>query len=119
MKIKTIRKKLEYAEEFDAGVNAALADGWKLVKREVLRPFSQPGGGALAHMMLYAELEKPDEKPATEAQPSDLLAAARLLRDYCNRVDYCADCPLEALGCHSNPPFDWEFPDDAPEEAGT
>jgi len=58
MQIKTISKKLEDAKEFDKLVNAALAQGWKLVKREALRPLAQPNTADTYFVtILYAELE--------------------------------------------------------------
>lgn len=57
--IKTIMKRdstLEFRNEFDREVNEALADGWTLTKREVLKPYE--GGTITWHRMLYAELER-------------------------------------------------------------
>ena len=54
--IKTIRKYLDNAEEFDKEVNDALAAGWKLVKREVLHPCETTHYEYLRS--LYAELER-------------------------------------------------------------
>ena len=51
--IKTIVIRLSSAEEFDRRVNAAIAEGWTLVKREPLIPHSGD-----KYTMLYAELEK-------------------------------------------------------------
>lgn len=51
--IKTIRKKLDYSDGFDADVNAALADGWYLVKRYTL-----PSYNSATHTMLVAELQR-------------------------------------------------------------
>lgn len=62
MKIKTIVRQLGDAANFDKDVNAALADGWVLTKRDVLQLQSQPNDGChYLHTMLYAELEKRDE----------------------------------------------------------
>lgn len=62
--IKTIKNRLDNADNFDAEVNAALADGWQLTKREVLMPTSQDRVH-YTYIMLYAELER-DE--ITEAE---------------------------------------------------
>lgn len=50
---KTLRKQMDYAEEFDKELNQALAAGWTLVKREVINPQTTD-----KHIMLYAELER-------------------------------------------------------------
>lgn len=52
--IKTIIER--YADNFDKAVNAALAEGWILTKREVLPPFE--GERFYAEQKLYAELER-------------------------------------------------------------
>lgn len=54
--IKTIKYQLDAAEAFDEKVNAALAEGWTLTKRELLPPADL--GDRVAFRMLYAELEK-------------------------------------------------------------
>lgn len=48
LQIKTIHRRLDHSEEFDAEVNAALAEGWTLTKRAHIFP----------HYALYAELER-------------------------------------------------------------
>lgn len=58
MKIKTIKNRLDNAAQFDEDVNAALADGWVLARREVLLPQQPHCGGTYLHIMLYAELQK-------------------------------------------------------------
>lgn len=55
--IKTIKTRLDNAAIFDKDVNAALADGWQLKKREVLIPMAQ-NDRCTVYTMLYAELEK-------------------------------------------------------------
>lgn len=54
--IKTITKQLDGSVQFDAEVNAALAEGWTLVKREVLQAYE--GQTRVFYRMLYAELER-------------------------------------------------------------
>ena len=54
--IKTIMVNADYPGEFDDRVNAALRDGWKLVRRDVLTPFE--GRNWVFHRMFYAELER-------------------------------------------------------------
>ena len=63
--IRTIVKRLDAAESFDAVVNAALKDGWRLIKRDVLIPRSQ-ASHTIFHTMIYAELER--EEIITEAK---------------------------------------------------
>ena len=54
--IKTILVNAEHPGEFDDRVNAALRDGWKLARRDVLQP--SEGRAWVFHRMLYAELER-------------------------------------------------------------
>lgn len=66
LEIRTITKKLTETESFDAEVNQAIADGWRLRKRNVIIPQTQPAEGA-KEVMLYAELERGRVyKPASE-----------------------------------------------------
>lgn len=58
LQIKTITYRLDNAADFDAAVNAAIAEGWHLTKREVLQPLAQPNTNQYLHTMLYAELVK-------------------------------------------------------------
>lgn len=62
--IKTIKNRLDNAESFDKEVNAALAEGWQLTKREVLQPKAQ-SESLQTYTMLYAELEREE---ITEAE---------------------------------------------------
>lgn len=57
LQIKTIKNRLDNAASFDEAVNAALAEGWQLKKREVLQPKAQ-SENMQTYTMLYAELEK-------------------------------------------------------------
>lgn len=102
MEIKTIVKRLGEPSVFDSKVNAALAEGWHMVKREVI-----PGGpmteNTAAHRMLYAELVKLDEPEpveTTEPETIDPLDAVRWIRDTCEGMDSdrCDNglCPLWA-----------------------
>lgn len=61
--IKTIKNKLDNNEVFDDKVNAALAEGWKLVNRGV------SPGSVNNYPALYAELEReiPETKRCCEA----------------------------------------------------
>lgn len=70
IEIKTIAAKLENLNNFDEQVNEALAEGWELVRREVLPPRQV----ATAPTLLYAELERVIETEEEE-EPEDNGAA--------------------------------------------
>lgn len=76
--IKTIKNKLDNANQFDAAVNAALQDGWTLTERKVLQPPSQPSGSTYFNIMLYTELERFTEPDECEDSP------------LCHLVENCA-----------------------------
>lgn len=61
--IKTIKRQLDASAEFDKEVNAALENGWRLLRREVLPPYE--GEERIFFRMLYAELERDDYVPAS------------------------------------------------------
>lgn len=65
LEIKTIWGELVRSNQFDAEVNEALADGWELVRREVL-----PRKVERSDTLLYAELERMTE-PEEEEEPED------------------------------------------------
>jgi uncharacterized paraquat-inducible protein A len=58
--IKTIRARLDNAEIFDEKVNAAIAEGWELKRRDFI-----PSRSENSFTMLYAELER---ETITEAE---------------------------------------------------
>ena len=58
LQIKTIKKPFNHTTEFDEEVNAALAEGWRLVKRDVVGPFPVKTEVFNVWVMLYAELER-------------------------------------------------------------
>lgn len=62
MQIKTIRYRLDNAEQFDEAVNKALSEGWSLTKRYLLE--GKTLGTTYAHTMLIAEMVK-DDTPDT------------------------------------------------------
>jgi uncharacterized paraquat-inducible protein A len=64
LQIKTIKNRLDNASAFDEAVNAALAEGWRLTKRDVICAHAHPTGVTL-HTMLYAEMEREE---ITEAE---------------------------------------------------
>lgn len=57
LEILTITKKLTEAADFDLEVNTAISAGFRLRKRNVIVPQTQPVNGS-AEVMLYAELEQ-------------------------------------------------------------
>ena len=66
LEIKTIWGELGGSTLFDTKVNEALAEGWELVRREVLPPRQV----ATAPTLLYAELERMTELEEEE-EPED------------------------------------------------
>lgn len=68
LEIKTITRKVDNQKDFDAEVNKALAEGWELVKRELLPPFEGPT--RFWERALYAELERVTEDEEEE-EPED------------------------------------------------
>lgn len=89
LQIKTIAKRIDDAKEFDAEVNAAIAEGWVLVKREVLQPLAHPTNG-ISRRMLYAELGREtiteDERTCDNCKHHGLSSLA----------EPCASCTQEA-----------------------
>ena len=63
LEIKTIWRRIGESENFDEEVNAALTEGWELVRREVL---PEPG----STLVFYAELERMTELEEEE-EPED------------------------------------------------
>ena len=92
MKIKTIWE--YYPGEFDREVNKLLAQGWKLVRREVI---TEPKG-PLKNAMFYAELILEDPEEQSERQLWDPLDAVRGIKALCTATsnEDCVDerCPL-------------------------
>lgn len=120
MKIKTIKKRLDNADKFDAEVNEAIAEGYQLVQRSIVPGFRLDGGDYL-HNMLFAELVLPN--PVPEPEQGDPVEALRCIRDFCKAMplEKCLtpECPLFSW-CHvftedGVSPSDWPIPG---EEAG-
>lgn len=124
MKIKTIVRKINASgvPGFDEEVNAALEDGWRLVKREVL-PGVDLGEGIHFVPHLYAELVQLDPEPEPEAQPLDPIDAVYAIKATCDAVPLkdCQGgrCPLYVWCCQlegGRDPSDWDLPKkEAPE----
>ncbi len=58
LQIKTIKHPFNHSTTFDEEVNIALAEGWRLIKREVIGPHPIKTEAFNVWIMLYAELEK-------------------------------------------------------------
>ena len=66
VEIKTIFIKIDDCEKFDERVNEALAEGWELVRRDVLVPHISD-----RYTLLYAELERVIETEEEDEEPED------------------------------------------------
>lgn len=66
VEIKTILQQLGNYGDFDKVVNTALAEGWKLVRRDVITQSSDS-----YEPMLYAELERVIETEEEDEEPED------------------------------------------------
>ena len=64
---------------FDTEVNLAIADGWELVKRDVLPPYESHGTAYLR--TYYAELEREVDEPEEEEEGEELFAHWVTTRD--------------------------------------
>ena len=111
LQIKTITYRLGDAKEFDDAVNAAIAEGWTLTKRDVLRPLAQPSvsSGNYFYTMLYAELEKGRE---AEKKPDPVASEVHVRVHppkkgviFCHNCNFVADpgkpLPDVCPNCHS------------------
>lgn len=102
IKIKTIATTLENYNTFDEQVNEALAEGWELVRREVLPPRQV----ATAPTLLYAELERVIETEGEDEEPEDDGTAEWVVtRDpahpyRCNKCGHSTSAPSGfCIGC--------------------
>ena len=98
MKIKTIVE--PYARDFDMAVNAALEEGYQLVRRDI------------HHDHHYAQLEKPDE-PDKPVHLNPIIAAY-VVHEECMNHDSCRDCPLDDI-CENRSPAEWLCSEDVDE----
>lgn len=111
MKIKTIWT--ANLPDFDNRVNEALAEGYKLARREV---FPHPHN--LDDSVLYAELVQLDPEPEATAEPETLdpIEALHIVKEFCHTVRKCVDCPLVEW-CSwlqkGGDPTDWVIPEEA------
>lgn len=110
MQIKTIWSRIDSYESFDARVNKALADGWTLVKREVLpgESYNENNWGC---RLLYAELVKGEAAPpGAMPQVDNVFHAAGIVKACCDSHDGCTKCELLAV-CAARSPHCWRDPE--------
>ena len=117
MEIKTVRRKLDYVDEFDTEVNNLLRDGWRLVRRDVLQPPAQPNSDVYFNTMLYAELVRDTPQAPDEPQAITWQQATRVLSSICKLAASCKDCPMYywcdmAIPEDYPTPAEWEVPED-------
>lgn len=100
LEIRTIWSGIDDSKQFDAKVNEALAEGWELVKREVL-----PKSTDYSQTILYAELEKMTEAEEEEEPEDDGLAEWVVSRNpsapyRCNKCGHSTATPATRCpGC--------------------
>ena len=94
LEIKTIWSELVNSNQFDIKVNEAIAEGWELVRREVLPRRTEWG-----ETLLYAELERITEAEEEEPEEDDGTAEWKLSRDplYPFRCTACGCKSQDAL----------------------
>ncbi len=100
LEIKTILQQLRNYGEFDKEVNAALAEGWELIRREVVTQSSDS-----YEPMLYAELERMTEPEEEEEPEGDYTAEWVVSRNpsapyRCNKCGHSTATPFPLCpGC--------------------
>lgn len=104
IKIKTIATTLENYNTFDEQVNEALAEGWELVRREVVPPYE--GLTRWWDRCLYAEFERVIETEGEDEEPEDDGTAEWVVtRDpahpyRCNKCGHSTSAPSGfCIGC--------------------
>lgn len=110
MNIKTIRE--QRADLFDANVNFALENGWRLARRDIVPCPANP-----YNTLFFAELVKLD--PVEEPAPMSYTEALRVIRDTCRDAADCSKdgCPIWAWCDKYIPndipasPNDWDIPE--------
>jgi hypothetical protein len=99
LEIKTIIEPAFASEAFDTKVNLDIANGWELVRRDVLVPGDRDRGP-----ILYAELEREVEPEEEEEPEDDGTAEWDLVRDpasplRCSACGFKTDMPLRVCPC--------------------
>lgn len=103
LEIKTIIYAVDERKDFDKAVNKALADGWELVRREILPPYE--GDTRLWEQALYAELERMIEEEEDEEPEDDGIAEWVVSRNpsapyRCNKCGHSTATPAPCCpGC--------------------
>lgn len=87
LQIKTIFYKIDLYEKFDREVNEALADGWELVRRDVLVPHVQD-----RYTLLYAEFERDIAEEEEEDGEADTMAEWVFSRHNPLEPYHCSNC---------------------------
>ena len=110
LEIKTIAHPTAEREEFDAEVNKALAEGWELVRRDIIPPYE--GSTYVWERILYAELEREVETEEEDEDETDDGSAKWVLSRNPAKPCRCSACGFEA-------PAEWfmngaEFPEECP-----
>ena len=91
LEIKTVINRLDNATDFDDEVNKALAEGWELVRRDVLQSHTEN-----KYSMLYAELERETEPEEEELDDDDATTSWLLTRDPLNPYR-CEKCNFKTI----------------------
>lgn len=101
LEIKTIIEPAFASEAFDTKVNLDIANGWELVRRDVLVPGDRDRGP-----ILYAELERETEPEEEEDPEDDSTADWMLVRNpvtpfRCSKCGYKSeDAPKTCPSCN-------------------
>lgn len=90
LEIKTIWGAMKDSNIFDNDVNEALAEGWELVRREIL-----PRQIATGDTLLYAELERYTDEPEEEEPGDDDTAHWEFYRRNILHPYKCSSCGWE------------------------
>lgn len=116
MEIKTIIS--DYPGDFDEQVNAALKDGWCLVKRDIRQTDER-------EFSLYAEMTRQAPSPIDgdavkvcecccgelhegemAIEGIDIQPIMAIIKDICSQNDFCPECPIYEF-CKCNTPDAW------------
>lgn len=96
VEIKTIFIKIDDCEKFDERVNEALAEGWELVRRDVLVPHISD-----RYTLLYAELERVIETEGEDDGTAEWVVTRDPAHPYrCNKCGHSTSAPSGfCIGC--------------------
>ena len=110
MRIRIRQGRLDECEDFVERVNADLADGWGLVRLDVLQTSDL--------WLCYAQLAMADDEDEVEEELPAWEDAVDALRLTCGTADGCSEdgCPMYAW-CQknlpeTNPPANWDEPEE-------